>query len=213
MKTALIAGSTGLIGRQLLQLLLAHDRYDIVKAVTRSDLKFSHPKLVQIHTDYSNLDARTDEMQADDVFCCLGTTMAKAKSKQKFREVDYIFPLTLAKNTFQKGAKQFMLVSALGADRRSSIYYNRIKGEVEEATTKFDFKAIHIFRPTLLLGPRQESRPAEDAAKVFYKVFWFLLPDKFKPIQSQKVAKAMLHFASRDQEGVFIHEAREMQHY
>jgi uncharacterized protein YbjT (DUF2867 family) len=211
MKTALVAGSTGLIGSQLLEILLNSDRYSVVKAATRSDLSISHPKLVQIKIDYSQLESYASELQADDVFCCLGTTMAKARSREKFREVDFEFPLRLARITTGLGAKQFLVVSALGADKKSSIYYNRVKGELEEAISGLKFEAIHIFRPSLLLGPRAEARPGEDAAKLFYRIFWFLLPDKYKAIDSQKVAAAMLHYATREQHGVFIHESREMQ--
>lgn len=213
MRTALIAGSTGLVGQQLLQLLLKSDRYSTVKAITRSQLRIEDPKLVQIVTDYKNLDSLADQLAADDIFCCLGTTMSKAGSKEKFREVDYSFPLALSNIAKKTGAKQFLIVSALGASVKSSVYYNRVKGEMEEAILKFDFSAIHIFRPSLLLGIRGEKRPGEDLAKAFYKIFWFLIPDKFKAIESGKVAKAMLYFARREQQGKFIHESREMQHF
>jgi len=106
-----------------------------------------------------------------------------------------------------------MLVSALGADKDAAIFYNKVKGELEEALTKFAFKAIHIFRPSLLLGQRVEKRSGEDAAKVFYKIFGSLIPDKYKAIHAEKVAKAMRHFATQEQRGAFIHESREMQHF
>lgn len=213
MKTALIAGSTGLVGQQLLRLLLDSDRYTSVKALTRSQLKIDHPKLVQIVTDYRNLDSLLDQLTAEDVYCCLGTTMSKAGSKEKFREVDYSFPLALATLSKRMGAEQFLIVSALGASVSSSVYYNRIKGEMEEAIMKFDFSSIHIFRPSLLLGIRGEKRPGEDLAKAVYRIFWFLIPDKFKAIESGKIAKAMLYFAKREQRGKFVHESREMQHF
>lgn len=211
MKTALLAGSTGLIGRQLLQLLLNNPRYDVVKALTRTKLDVTHPKLVEIKVDYAKLDEVKSQLHADDVYCCLGTTMAKAKSKQKFREIDYLYPLSLATIVKALGAKQFLLVSALGADAKSSIYYNSVKGELENAVTKIDFDAVHIFRPSLLLGLREEKRTGEDAAKVVYKIFWFLIPDKYKAIEAIKVAQAMEYYAARDQKGDFIHESREMQ--
>jgi uncharacterized protein YbjT (DUF2867 family) len=212
-KTALIAGSTGLIGRQLLQLLLESDRYTVVKALTRTKLPVEHPKLIQVLTDYQNLESKKEQLAADDVFCCLGTTMAKARSKSKFRQVDYVYPVELAKIVSTLGAKQFLIVSALGADGKSSIYYNHVKGEVEETVSKIDFSAVHIFRPSLLLGVRGEKRPGEDVAKLVYKIFWFVIPDKYKAIESGKVAKAMLHYASRDQQGTFTHESREMQRF
>lgn len=211
MRTALLAGSTGLIGKQLLQLLLNNPRYDVVKALTRSQLGLSHPKLVEIKVDYAKLDEVRSQLAADDVFCCLGTTMAKAKSKKKFREIDFVYPLSLAKITKELGAKQFLLVSALGASQRSSVYYNQVKGELEDAVMKIDFQAVHIFRPSLLLGMREEKRAGEDAAKIVYKIFWFLIPDKYKAIEAIKVAQAMEYYAAREQKGDFIHESREMQ--
>jgi uncharacterized protein YbjT (DUF2867 family) len=211
MRTALLAGSTGLIGRELLRLLLNNERYDVVKALTRTKLDISHPKLVEIKVDYANLESVKSQLQTDDVFCCLGTTMAKAKTKQKFREIDFAYPLALAKLLKEVGAKQFLLVSALGADRQSSVYYNQVKGELEDAINQIDFDAIHIFRPSLLLGLREEKRAGEDAAKVVYKIFWFLIPDKYKAIEAVKVAQAMEYYAQRDQKGKFVHESREMQ--
>ena len=211
MKTALLAGSTGLIGRQLLQLLLDNPRYSVVKALTRTKLDITHPKLVEIKVDYSKLEEVRSQLKADDVYCCLGTTMAKAKTQKKFREIDFVYPLSLATIVKELGAKQFLLVSALGASPRSSVYYNRVKGELEEAITKIDFEATHIFRPSLLLGLREEKRAGEDAAKIVYKVFWFLIPDKYKAIEAIKVAKAMEYYAAREQKGDFKHESREMQ--
>ncbi len=211
MKTALIAGSTGLIGKQLLGYLLDSDRYGKVIAITRSRLEISHSKLVEVQVDFSKLIQVKDQLLADDIFCCLGTTMAKARSKQKFREVDFEYPVTLARISEENNAHQFMLVSALGADKQSSVFYNQVKGELEEAVSALKFDAIHIFRPSLLLGDRKEHRSAEDAAKFVYKIFGFLIPAKYKAIDSAKVARAMLTFAAKDERGTFIHESKEMQ--
>lgn len=212
MKTALIAGSTGLIGSQVLQLLLESPRYDSVIALTRKELPV-HPKLVQITGDLKRIKGEVNPFVADDVFCCLGTTMAKAGSKEKFREVDFDFPLMIAQATHSMGAKQYLLVSALGASKKSSVYYNEVKGDIEEAISAIDFKTVHIFRPSLLLGPRKEQRSTEDAAKFLYKYFGFLIPEKYKAIESAKVAKAMIHFASLDKSGNFIHESTDLQKF
>lgn len=212
MKTALIAGSTGLIGAQLLQLLLADKRYDNIVALTRQDLP-EHPKLTQVKLDFAKLGESLEPFKADDVFCCLGTTMAKAGSRENFHQVDFYFPLLLAKTTLQRGAKQYMLVSALGADKNSSVYYNQVKGEIEEAISETGFGTVHIFRPSLLLGPRSEQRVGENAAKILYKILGFLIPKKYKAIDSVKVARAMLHFASQDQKGIFIHESKDLQQF
>jgi uncharacterized protein YbjT (DUF2867 family) len=212
MKVALIAGATGLIGSQLLQRLLGSDRYHTVMALTRKDLPV-HSKLVSLKMDRTTLENMDSTMRIDDVFCCLGTTMAKANSKERFYEVDFTYPLLLAKNSLRQGAQQYLLVSALGANTKSPIYYNGVKGEIEDAISHIGFKTVHIFRPSLLLGPRDESRPGEDAAKFFYKVFGFIIPAKYKAVESIKVARAMLQYASREEIGTFVHESRELQNF
>jgi uncharacterized protein YbjT (DUF2867 family) len=210
MKTALIAGGTGLIGSQLLQLLLESDRYDKVIAITRKELPI-HKKLISIQVNPANFGKVDTTARIDDVYCCLGTTMAKARSKEKFYQIDFTFPVSLAKNALTQGAQQYLLVSALGADKDASIYYNKVKGEVEAAIAALKYTTFHVFRPSLLLGPRIEKRSGEDAAKFFYKVFGFLIPTKYKGIESIKVANAMLHFASQEKKGHFIHESKELQ--
>ncbi len=212
MKVALIAGGTGLIGSQLLQQLLGSNRYHTVMALTRKELP-EHSKLVSLKMNETSLENMDSTMRIDDVFCCLGTTMAKARSKERFYEVDFTLPLLLAKNSLRLGAQQYLLVSALGANTKSPIYYNRVKGEIEEAIANIGFKTVHIFRPSLLLGPRDESRPGEDAAKFFYKVFGFMIPAKYKAIESIKIARAMLQYASGEQIGTFVHESNELQNF
>lgn len=212
MRTALLAGGTGLIGRQLLQLLLESSRYSKVIALTRHDLP-GHPRLVQIRTEFEELHDKANELKADDVFCCLGTTMEKAGSKQNFYKVDFDYPLQVAKITKASGAKQFLLVSALGANKKSGIYYNKVKGEIEEAILQVGFETVHIFRPSLLRGKREEKRAGERAAQVLYKVVGFLIPKKYKAIDSLKVANAMFSLAEQEQKGVFIHESIQLQRF
>lgn len=211
MRTAFIAGASGLVGSHLLQLLLSGDRYSMVYAVTRKPLT-DHPKLIQITGNMADVATYAD-VRADDVFCCLGTTIAVAGSKENFRKVDFVFPTVIAITLREKGARQFLIVSALGASKRSSIFYNRVKGEVEEAISQSGYPILHIFRPSLLLGERSEKRKGEDAAKVFYKIFGFLIPKKYKGIEASRVAKSMYHYASLDQPGVQIHESAEMQNF
>jgi uncharacterized protein YbjT (DUF2867 family) len=212
MKTALVAGSTGLIGKQLLQLLLESNRYTKVIAITRQDLPV-HSKLQQIKTDFDSIGNKSTGLKADDVFCCLGTTMAKAGSKEKFYQVDFYYPLLLAKISKAEGAKQYLLVSALGADKKAVVYYNQVKGEIEEAVRDVEFETLHVFRPSLLLGPREEKRVGEDVAKFVYRFFGFLIPSRYKAIQSVKVARAMLALASQEQKGFFLHESAELQKF
>ncbi|GIV36698.1 MAG: nucleoside-diphosphate sugar epimerase [Cyclobacteriaceae bacterium] len=211
MKTALIAGATGLVGSFLLEDLLMDNRYTYVVAVTRRALHTKHPKLMQVVSDYDHLDDLAEQLKADDVFCCLGTTIRKAGSKQAFRKVDFEYPLKLAQITCKNGARNFLLVTALGANPASKIFYNRVKGEAEEAIRRVGFFAFHIFRPSLLLGNRSEHRTGEAAAKWFYKIFNPVIPLRYKAIHARTVARAMVHFAHTGQPGVFIHESDEIQ--
>jgi uncharacterized protein YbjT (DUF2867 family) len=213
MKKAIVAGATGLIGSELLKILLASDRYSEVIALTRHELGIQHPKLTELKVDFSVLDQYTDQLVADDIFCCLGTTMAKAKTKEKFYEVDFTYPLRLGVIAKLNEAKQYLLVSALGANKNSSIYYNQVKGEVEEAISNLGFNTLHVIRPSLLLGARGEKRSAEEAAKVVYKYLGFLIPEKYKGIEAVTVARAMLEFAKQERRGSFIHESRDLQAY
>lgn len=213
MRTALVAGSTGLIGQQLVELLLKDDYYDVVKAISRKPLTIQHSKLENITLDFDKLSEYHDQMKADDVFCCLGTTIKKVKTKKKFRQVDFDYPLELARITKANGAKQYLLVSALGADKNSKIFYNQVKGEIEETIGQISFKSFSIFRPSLLMGDRTESRAGEEAGKVFFKYFGFLVPLKYKGIESIKVARAMVAFAKQNLSGTHVYESKELQMY
>lgn len=213
MRTALLAGSTGLIGKQLLELLLEDSHYTVVKAISRKPLDIQHAKLQNIVADFNTLTEHHDQLKADDVFCCLGTTIKQAGSQAAFRQVDYEYPLELARLTKNQGATQYLIITALGSDAKSGIFYNRVKGEVEQAIDSVGFDSYHIFRPSLLLGERTEKRAGEGAATVVYKALGFLIPLKYKAIDSAKVARAMLHFAKQNSKGKFIHESKELQQF
>jgi uncharacterized protein YbjT (DUF2867 family) len=213
MRTALVAGATGLIGKQLLQLLLVDPHYSRVKAISRKALEFEHPKLENLVLDFGKLSEHHNELKTDEVFCCLGTTIKQAGSQEAFRKVDYEYPLELAKLTRNQGATQYLLITALGSDARSRIFYNRVKGEVEQAIGEVGFQTYHILRPSLLLGERSEKRAGEGAATVVYNALGFLIPLKYKAIDSAKVAWAMAHFAKQHSTGKFIHESKELQQF
>lgn len=210
-KTALLAGATGLIGSQLLPLLLASDRYARVIVIARREIQQVHPKLTCLVVDFDKLSEAESKLKCDDVYCCLGTTMKQAGSKEAFRKVDYDYPLSLAQVTRRLGASQYSLVSAMGANRDSSVFYNRTKGEVEDAISAIDFSSIHIYRPSLLVGPRANQRPGEMIATVFAKTFFFLIPKHYRPIKSINVARAMLAFASQDEDGIYFHPSDALQ--
>jgi uncharacterized protein YbjT (DUF2867 family) len=214
MKTALIAGHTGLIGSQLLSILLESENYDKVITIGRRRVNIEHPKLVQLTVDFDNMDL--EEQKIDDVFCALGTTMRKAGSKDKFRLVDFQYPVSMAGYFLKKGAQRFLLVSSMGADENSGIFYNQVKGEVENAISKLGYPRLDIFRPSLLLGPRGESRVAEDIGKAAMKLFGFLFigPLKdYRAVESSKVAVAMLYFAQEEGVGSRLHLSGELQSF
>lgn len=213
MKTALVAGGTGLIGNHLVNLLIKDSHYSKIKCLTRHTLPIQHEKIEIIKTDGSNLSDISDLLEADDIFCCLGTTIKKAKTKEAFRKIDFDYPLSLARATLARGASQYHLVSALGANSSSGVFYNQVKGEIEEAIAALGFKTFHVYRPSLLLGPRNEERSGEDAAKLFFRFFGFLIPKKFKAIDAAKVARAMVAMASKEAEGNFVHESKSMQQF
>lgn len=212
MKTALIAGATGLIGKQLLQLLLDDPYYEKVKAITRKPLEIqAGSKFENIILNFDNLSEQYAALKADDVFCCLGTTIRIAKTKEAFRKVDFDYPLELARATKNQGASQYLLVSALGADKNSGIFYNKVKGEVEEAIGQLSITSFHVFRPSLLLGERTVQRAGEGAAIAFFRLFGFLIPAKYKAIDSLKVARAMITLAKKSKLGCYIYESKELQ--
>lgn len=207
-KTALLLGASGLVGRSCLDALLAEPAYSSVISVGRRALPLAHPKLVQKVIELDALASLTLP-QIDDVFCALGTTIRTAGSQEAFRRVDLEFPLAAARQSLKFGAKQFVLVSSVGADPKSKNFYLRTKGEVEQALTSLPFQAVHIFRPSLLLGQRAESRSGESFAIVAAKVFQFLCVGplrKYHPVSASKVGRAMVAAATSNGNGRFIYE-------
>ncbi len=203
-RTALLAGATGLVGNALLKKLLADPFYTKVKVITRRSLDLSHPKMSEILTSFDDLEKFKNEIQGNDVFCCLGTTMKKAGSKKAFYRVDHTYVFELARLAKENGAESFLLVSALGAAKKSPVYYNRVKGEIEDDLSKLGYESLFIFRPSLLLGDRQEQRAGEDVAKNVYRVINPILPAKYKAIQASDVAGAMLNTAKNSGPGIRI---------
>ena len=189
MKTAWLAGATGLIGGHLLPLLL--ERYDRVVAFTRRPLPLHNDKLVVASIDTLNADG-----PVDDVYCALGTTIRKAGSEEAFRQVDLELPLRLASAGLQHGAKRFLLVSSVGASAQSGTFYLRVKGELEDRLAALGFEALHIYRPSFLIGNREEQRTGESAGIVLAKAIAFALVGplrNYRAIEAETVAKAMVN--------------------
>ena len=213
-KTALIAGASGLTGGHLLQYLLDGDQYQVIKAIVRRPLNMEHPKLQQIVVDFDELQDHEDELKVDDVFCCLGTTIKKAGSQAAFRKIDQDYPLDIARLTARQGATKYLLISALGADKDSLVFYNKVKGQVEHDLKQIPFQSIHIMRPSLLLGDREESRLGEDIGKAAFKALGGLMIGplkKYRGIEAKAVAFGMFHLAQQNDLGVFEHESDDIQ--
>ena len=209
-KTALIAGATGLIGKSCLQYLLEADYYTNVIVLTRKPTGVIHNKLKEIILDFDQINNYKEQLVADHIFCCLGTTMKKAGTKENFRKIDLQYPIELAKITCNNGAVQYNLVSALGADKNASVFYNKVKGETEELIKNISFTTINIYRPSILLGDRKENRPGEKTGIKVMSALSFLFKGplaKYKPIQADVVARAMVVNAIHDAEGVNIYES------
>lgn len=207
-RTALLAGATGLVGQQLLPLLLEAPEYTQVRVLTRRALSQSHRKLQTVQTDFSNLPALGTALQADDVYCCLGTTLRKAGSRGAFEQVDYDYVLALARAALAQGAQQFLVISAAGASAASAAFYSRVKARMEQEVSTLGFTATHILRPSLLLGERAESRPGERLGQLLSPLLSPLLTGplkRYRPIEGRELAAAMLSLARRQQHGCHIH--------
>lgn len=213
-KKALIAGASGLVGGALLDLLLQDDRYSEVHIIGRRKLNVAHEKIREHLIDFHRLEEQEELFDVDDVFCCLGTTIKKAGSQKKFKEVDYVFPFKMAELSQKKGVKHYVLISSMGADARSLVFYNKVKGQIEEGVKKLNIPSISIVRPSLLLGDRNEFRMGEKVAAFIMKIATPLMlgpAQKYRPIEAKTVAKAMLQLAQKQENGFEIHESDELQ--
>lgn len=211
MNTALIAGATGLVGSFLLKELLEQEHYSKVTILVRKPLEMSHPRLQQVVFDFDNPDKSA--IKADDIYCCLGTTIKQAGSKEAFRKVDYHYPMMLAQTAFDNGCKRFAVVTAIGSSEKSSFFYNQVKGELERDLKKIPFQGLYIFRPSMLLGPRKDFRLGEVAGKAFMKALGFLFPQNIKGIHASRVARAMFYHLYQQQDGVYVIDSGQMQVY
>lgn len=206
--TALLAGASGLVGGEILRRLLDEDAYAAIVLVTRRDLGpvAKHRKVRQLVCEFPQLERHADELQADHVFCALGTTIRKAGSRARFREVDFEYPQRLATLARRQGATHFSLVSALGADRRSAFFYSRVKGELEQAVRAMDWPSLCIVRPSVIAGDRLESRPFERLAGHALR----FAPRTWRPVHARAIAATMVGTALRSPPGTTVIESREI---
>lgn len=210
-KKALIIGATGLVGRELLAELLKDEQYEAVYAIVRRPLTCSHPKLKEIVSDFERLEEITEAYAVEDVFCCLGTTIKKAGTRETMYRIDVTYPLTVARLAKAQGALHFLVISSAGANAKSNIWYSKMKGELEQQLKSMDFKALSILQPSLLLGEREEHRLMEKVSGVVVRG---LFQGIKKPVPAQLgveagvVARAMLAIAAENPEGTITYGAK-----
>lgn len=214
MKKAILFGATGFIGSSLLEELLRSPDYDQVTTVVRKKIETEHVKHKMLIGDLQSLPDIKDQIQGDDVFIALGTTQKKTPRQDEYYKIDHDYPVLAAKIAKENGAKSVLLVTSVGANANSNTFYLRTKGESERDILALSFEHTHIFRPSILLGQREESRPMEK----FYIHLWSILDpifvgplNRYRGIAGKDVAKAMVNAARRPSEKIAIHHWQEMQ--
>ena len=212
---AMVLGATGLTGHLVVQGLLAREEIESVTVLVRRPLELEHPRLIQHQVDFDSLDSHADLFAVDVLICCLGTTIRTAGSQARFREVDYGYPLAAARLAIEQGARALILMSAIGASSSSTIFYNRVKGELEDAVRELGYPYLSIYHPSLLLGDRQEHRKGEELGQMAMPLINRVLLgplDKYRAIKAETVASAMVNevralaAGQGDQRGSWIRE-------
>jgi len=197
----LLAGATGLVGSHVLAQLLAAPECSAVVAPTRRALDVVHAKLDNPLVDFERLPVQAPWWQVDAAICALGTTMQQAGSREAFRRVDHAYPLAIARLARQHGASAFALNSAFGADTRSRLFYNRVKGELERDLQVLGFASLTLVRPGLIGGERAQPRAAERAAAFVLGMLGPLLPRRYRINPAARIAAALVDSALRPQAG------------
>ncbi len=201
-RKALVLGASGLTGSYLLEILLESNFYSQVTIYVRKPLGRSHPKLVEQLVNFATIESWTN---ADDVFCCLGATIKTVKTREAFTLVDLYAPLHIAKLQLSAGSKRFLVVSAAGANPKSSVFYNKTKGRLEEALKQLNYSSIYIFQPSFILGPRKESRWLEEIGIFFALKAIPIMKGRFKkyiPVHAKAIARSMAYFATHSKTGI-----------
>ena len=199
MKTALVFGSSGLVGSHLVRLMNKNSNYEKIKLFVRSTSEIKTSKIEIINTDFNNLSNHKEDINGDDCFFCIGTTKKNTPDKDEYRRIEYDIPVEIAKIAKSNSINSFFYVSSGFADSKSSSAYLKNKGQVEEELIKLNFSILGIMRPSFLVGNRKEKRPGEEVGIFFFKIFSPLLLGplkKMRPIQSEKVAKVMIKVAN-----------------
>jgi uncharacterized protein YbjT (DUF2867 family) len=210
-QTAVVLGATGFIGRHLISELVNDPAFSKVRLLVRKAIVYEHEKVEVAVTDFSKMeDYKARLGTGDSIFCCIGTTMKKVQGdKAAYRKIDFDIPVNAATIGRQAGFTRYILVSSVGANASASNFYLQLKGQVEEAIAVVGFKALHIFRPSMLMGDRQEARMGESIAKGLMHVvspLMFGKLSKYKGVHGKVVAKSMVEAAKSKMVGVKVYE-------
>lgn len=195
-RKALVIGASGLTGMELSRLLLDAPAYSEVHLLVRNKLNLNSPKLFQHVVDFNQLPDNAIWWNVDDVFSCMGTTIAKAGSQEAFIKIDYEIPLEVFKKAHSGGARFAYLVSAVGSDTESSIFYSRVKGKLEQALKDMPWQGLHIYQPGVLIGERKETRKAERVTIIIVNAIQSVFPKllgKYAGVKVTDLASAILH--------------------
>jgi uncharacterized protein YbjT (DUF2867 family) len=209
-KTALVFGASGLVGGYLLKELARNENYQKVFSFGRRKLGIKDGKTEEVIIDFENMSDFGHLIKGDDIFICLGTTIKAAGSQEAFRKVDFEYIYQASQIAVQNGTNQLLLVSSVGADSNSSVFYSKVKGEIEDAVKQMPFWAVKIFQPSLLLGNRDETRVAEGIGQSigrFLNRFTTDLFDLYQPVKGENVARAMIVAAQELEEGTKIYQS------
>lgn len=212
-KHAVVLGATGMVGTQLVRQLAEDPHYSRVTALIRRPLPTPRPGVEEIITDLDRLEEYRQVFDADAVYCCLGTTIKTAGSKEAFRRVDLDYPLAAAQLAKQFGVRAFAVISSLGASETSPFFYSRVKGEMERKLGELGLPSLYIFRPSLLTGQRTEKRPGEQAAAAVSRVMPFLYSGplrQYKPVEADVVAAAMRGAVKQGEPGIRMYPSAEL---
>jgi uncharacterized protein YbjT (DUF2867 family) len=199
-KTAIILGASGLTGSIILQMLIEDDRYKTIKLFSRSKIEGLPNKVTQFIGDLLNLEHFKSYFNADEVYCCIGTTAKKTPNESLYKKIDYGIPVAAAKLSKENNILTFLVISAMGANVKSAVFYNRTKGEMEQAVLQQDLKHTYILRPSLIDGERKEHRFLEKMALNIFKILQPLFIGKLKNysmIKAKTIAKAMINLANK----------------
>ncbi|WP_373058119.1 NAD(P)H-binding protein [Zunongwangia sp. H14] len=194
-KTAIVLGATGLTGGILLRKLLENADYSKILLFSRSPAHVPDVKIEEHLINLFELEKHAEEFKADEVFCCIGTTKSKTPDKQKYKAIDYGIPVTAAKLCEANNIPCFLVVSAMGSDPKSKIFYNKIKGKMERDVLQCNIRKTYIFKPSLIVGNRNETRTGENIAKALIKVLNPLLKGpfrKYRSVAAETIAEAMI---------------------